>query len=84
MSMRPPWSQAFLADELTRLGFETSRGAIARLERARPHEVNLDLAAAASLAMRLPPHQFIAALTRDSNTRVQEIAQQMDLLRQHE
>jgi hypothetical protein len=65
MSRRPKWSQQFLADELCRLGYETTREQIARLERCEPCRANAELLAAVALALHLDEQVLQAAIFSD-------------------
>ena len=62
---RPRWSQQFLADELCRLGYATSREQIARFERGEPLRTNVELLAAVAFVLRLNSDALQSALFAD-------------------
>ena len=62
---RPPWSQAFLADEMLRRGFATSRNQIARLERSEPTLYSYELVAVAGLCLGIELTAVLAAIAED-------------------
>lgn len=71
---RPPWSQQFLADEVSRCGFEVSRSSISRIERqgASPF-VDLRLLAAIAVVLEVDVREFgpaVLAEFRDAFTDV--------------
>ena len=65
VNRRPKWSQQFLADELCRLGYETTREQIARIERSEPSRSNAELLAAVALALSLDEQVLQAAILAD-------------------
>jgi hypothetical protein len=65
LSRRPKWSQQFLADELCRIGYETTREQIARLERCEPCRANAELLAAISAALHLDEQVLQTAIFED-------------------
>jgi hypothetical protein len=65
MNRRPRWSQQFLADELTRMGYATTREQIARLELSEPGRANVELVAAITVALRLDDQVSQAAIFSD-------------------
>lgn len=62
---RPRWSQQFLADELCRLGYATSREQIARFERGEPLRTNVELLAAVAFVLKLHHDALQSALFED-------------------
>lgn len=62
---RPSWSQAFLADDMLRHGFPTTRNQIARLERSEPTLYSHQLVAAAGLCLGIEPAAVLAAIAED-------------------
>ena len=62
---RPPWSQEFLAEELSRQGRRTTRNQIARLELSLPGNCNLRLLAAAALALGVGRDGVVEAVAAD-------------------
>jgi hypothetical protein len=65
LSRRPKWSQQFLADELCRIGYETTREQVARLERCEPCRANAELLAAVSAALHLDEQVLQGAIFAD-------------------
>ena len=65
VSRRPKWSQQFLADELCRVGYETTREQIARMERSEPCRVNAELLSAAAMALQIDEPTLQAAILAD-------------------
>ena len=63
---RPPWSQEFLAEELSRQGRRTSRNQIARLELSLPGNCDLRLWAAAALALGIGRDGMVSAVAADA------------------
>jgi hypothetical protein len=64
-SRRPRWSQQFLADELSRLGYAVTRDQVARLELSEPCRANVELVAAISIALDLDEEVSQAAFCSD-------------------
>ncbi len=62
---RPPWSQEFLAEELSRRGRQTSRNQIARLELSLPGRCDLRLFAAAAIALGIERDGVVSAVAAD-------------------
>ena len=65
VSRRPKWSQQFLADELCRVGYETTREQIARMERTEPCRANAELLAAAAMALQIDEQTLQGAILAD-------------------
>ena len=63
---RPPWSQEFLAEELSRQGRRTSRTQIARLELSSPGRYDLTLLAAAAIALGIGRDGMVSAVAADA------------------
>ena len=77
-AQRPRWSQQFLADELCRLGYATSREQIARFERGEPLRTNVELLAAVAFVLKVDPTALRAALFEDYLTVATPIAQHFE------
>lgn len=67
-SMRPRWSQRFLAEELTFRGYAATRSQIARLENAAPGQHNIELLAAAACVLSVMPEELHGAIIDDCKT----------------
>jgi hypothetical protein len=74
MNRRPKWSQQFLADELSRVGYETTREQIARMERSEPCHLNAELFAAVAGVLRLDEQLLQAAMFDDYLTVAKQIS----------
>jgi hypothetical protein len=79
---RPRWSQQFLADELTRLGYTITREQIARFERSDPLRTNIELLAALAFVLKLDLQQLQAALFADYLAVANPLAQRFELAMQ--
>ena len=62
---RPKWSQQFLADELCRVGYETTREQIARIERSEPCRLNAELLAASAMVLDIEEPVLQGAILSD-------------------
>ncbi len=64
-SQRPRWSQQFLAEELTRRGYPTTRNQIARLELSEANHHRADLVAAVVAVLAIDAETIVRAVASD-------------------
>ena len=74
-SRRPRWSQQFLAEELTRRGYPTTRNQIARLELSEANQHRADLVAAVAAVLAIDAETIVCAVASDYLAVHQRMAQ---------
>ena len=76
-SRRPRWSQQFLAEELTRRGYPTTRNQIARLELSEANQHRADLVAAVAAALAIDAETIVRSVASDYLMLHQQMARRL-------